>query len=93
MFKPRSPSGSINNKLYTYGYYHNGFNGLDPNGETPNGTILGANNVPGQEMNNNYRAWGDVLTAERKIGPGTLQMGAGSRISPTSATTSMSTTP
>lgn len=66
----------INNKLYTYGYYHNGFNGLDPNGETPNGTSLGANNVPGQEMNNNYRAWGDVLTAERKIGPGTLQMGA-----------------
>ena len=66
----------INNKLYTYGYYHNGFNGLDPNGETPNGTSLGANDVPGQEMNNNYRAWGDVLTAERKIGPGTLQMGA-----------------
>jgi iron complex outermembrane receptor protein len=65
----------IDNKLYTYGYYHNGFNGLDPNGETPNGTRLGANNVPGQEMNNNYRAFGDVLTAERKIGPGTLQLG------------------
>ena len=43
----------IDNKLYTYGYYHNGFNGLDPNGETPNGTIYGPNNVPGQEMNNN----------------------------------------
>jgi iron complex outermembrane recepter protein len=66
----------IDNKVYTYGYYHNGFNGLDPNGETPNGTSLGPNDVPGQEMNNNYRAWGDVLTAERKIGPGTLQLGA-----------------
>jgi iron complex outermembrane receptor protein len=65
----------IDNKLYTYGYYHNGFNGVDPNGETPNGTPFGANNVPGQEMNNNYRAIGDVLSAEREIGPGKLQTG------------------
>lgn len=66
---------SIDNKLYTYGYYHNGFNGADPNGETPNGTNFGANNVPGQEMNNNYRAVGDVLNAERKLGPGKLKTG------------------
>jgi iron complex outermembrane recepter protein len=66
----------IDNKLYTYGYYHNGFNGLDPNGETPNGTPYGPNNVPGQEMNNNYRAWGDILSAQRDIGPGTLQLGS-----------------
>ncbi|WP_454808039.1 TonB-dependent receptor [Paraburkholderia fungorum] len=66
---------AIDNKLYTYGYYHNGFNGMDPNGETPNGTIYGANNVPGQEMNNNYRAWGDVLRAQRDLGPGTLELG------------------
>ncbi|CAM2156592.1 iron complex outermembrane recepter protein [Pararobbsia alpina] len=65
----------IDNKLYTYGYYHNGFNGLDPNGETPNGTPLGANNVPGQEMNNNYRAFGDVISAQRDLGPGTLELG------------------
>ncbi|MGF6634620.1 TonB-dependent receptor [Paraburkholderia sp. MM6662-R1] len=65
----------IDNKLYTYGYYHNGFNGLDPNGETPNGTIFGPNNVPGQEMNNNYRAFGDVLALERQLGPGKLQTG------------------
>jgi iron complex outermembrane receptor protein len=66
----------LDNKLYTYAYYHDGFNGLDPNGETPNGTAFGANNVPGQQITNNYRAFGDILTAERQIGPGTLQLGA-----------------
>ncbi|MDB5785777.1 TonB-dependent receptor [Caballeronia mineralivorans] len=65
----------IENKLYTYAYYHDGFNGMDPNGETPNGTAFGSNNVPGQQMANNYRAFGDIATAERKIGPGTLQFG------------------
>jgi len=65
----------LDNKLYTYGYYHDGFNGLDPNGETPNGTTFGPDNVPGTQMANNYRAWGDVLNAERKLGPGTLQLG------------------
>jgi iron complex outermembrane recepter protein len=65
----------IENKLYTYAYYHDGFNGLDPNGETPNGTSFGPNNVPGQQITNNYRALGDIATAERKIGPGTLQLG------------------
>ncbi|MFT4432573.1 TonB-dependent receptor [Caballeronia sp. 15715] len=65
----------IENKLYTYAYYHDGFNGMDPNGETPNGTTFGPNDVPGQQMANNYRAFGDIATAERKIGPGTLQLG------------------
>ncbi|MBN3727841.1 TonB-dependent receptor [Burkholderia sp. Ac-20379] len=67
---------TIDNKLYTYGYYHNGFGGADPNGETPNGTAFGANNVPGTEMHNNYRAFGDILSAERQLGPGKLQLGA-----------------
>jgi iron complex outermembrane receptor protein len=66
----------IENKLYTYAYYHDGFNGVDPNGETPNGTKFGANDVPGQMTTNNYRAFGDIATAERKIGPGMLQFGA-----------------
>ncbi|HTI16570.1 MAG TPA: TonB-dependent receptor [Trinickia sp.] len=71
---------SIDNKLYTYGYYHNGFNGLDPSGATPNGpasgyAVYGPNDVPGNVMNNNYRSWGDVLRAQRDIGPGTLELG------------------
>lgn len=71
----------IDNKLYTYGYYHNGFNGQDASGTTPNGpasgiAVFGTNDVPGQEINNNYRSWGDVLRAQRDIGPGTLELGA-----------------
>jgi len=73
--KTKVAQWEIDNKLYTYGYYHNGFNGVDPNGETPNGTSFGQNNVPGQEMNNNYRAFGDVFSAEGQIGPGKLQLG------------------
>lgn len=67
---------SIDNTLYTYGYYHDGFNGLDPNGETPNGTAFGPNNVPGQQIANNYRAFGDIVKAEHRFGPGNLQFGA-----------------
>jgi iron complex outermembrane receptor protein len=72
---------AIDNKLYTMGYYHNGFNGLSPNGESPNGQInsktklSNPNDVPGQEMNSNWRAWGDVLRAQRKFGPGTVELG------------------
>ncbi|QGZ65657.1 TonB-dependent receptor plug domain-containing protein [Paraburkholderia acidisoli] len=65
----------LDNKLYTYGYYHDGFNGMDPNGETPNGTSFGATNVPGTQMANNYRAFGDVFSAEKTLGPGTLKLG------------------
>lgn len=74
--KTKLADWKIENKLYTYAYYHDGFNGLDPNGETPNGTTFGPNNVPGQQMANNYRAFGDVVNAERQIGPGKLQLGA-----------------
>lgn len=66
----------LDNKLYTYGYYHDGFNGMDPNGETPNGTVFGANNVPATQMANNYRAVGDIFDAQRELGPGRLQLGA-----------------
>ncbi len=65
----------IDNKLYTYGYRHDGFNGADPNGNTPNGTIYGANNVPGQRMSNNYRSFGDIFRLARDIGPGTFKTG------------------
>jgi iron complex outermembrane receptor protein len=74
--KTKLADWTIENKLYTYAYYHDGFNGLDPNGETPNGTLFGPNNVPGQQMANNYRAFGDVVNAAREIGPGKLELGA-----------------
>jgi iron complex outermembrane receptor protein len=76
---------TIDNKLYTDAYYHDGWNGLDvggalPNGVTapgdiPNGTIYGANNVPGQLLTNNYRSVGDILRVSRNLGPGEVQFG------------------
>ncbi|MBW4047367.1 MAG: TonB-dependent receptor [Proteobacteria bacterium] len=89
----------LDNKVYTYGYYHDGYNGLDPNGgnyaygtlngpagspgdgtfpagaATTNGTVYGANNVPGQKMQMNYRSWGDILRMSQQLGQGTLKYG------------------
>ncbi len=72
----------IDNKLYTYGYYHTGFQGVSPNSSLPynafstKGPDLPTGDVAGQEQENDYRAWGDVLRAQRDIGPGTLELGA-----------------
>ena len=66
---------TIDNKLYTLAYNHFGWNGLDPNGETPNGTVNGPNNVPGQDMRNWYRSWGDIFRISKVIGPGELRTG------------------
>ncbi len=94
--KSRVGDVHIDNKFYTYAYYHSGWNGLDPNGggcdygqvnclnpdgtfpkgaDTPNGTVYGANNIPGQQMYLNYRNWGDLLRLRQKLGPGTLHYG------------------
>ncbi len=86
----------LDNKLYTYSDYHDGWNGLDPNGggcdygqvnclvpdgtfpagaDTPNGTVYGPNNLPGQQMYMRYRNWGDILRFTQTLGPGTLDYG------------------
>ncbi len=65
----------LDNKLYTYAYNHFGWNGLDPNGETPNGTYLGKNDVPATAMRNWYRSWGDTFRISKAIGPGELRAG------------------
>jgi iron complex outermembrane receptor protein len=69
------PGILVDNKLYTYAYYHHGYNGLDPNGETPNGTFLGPNganpqpnDVPGQLLYNDYESVGDVLRVSKDFG-------------------------
>lgn len=66
---------SIDNKVYTSAYYHDGQNGLDPNGSTPNGTSYGANDVPGQLLVNNYRSWGDTFKARDDLFFGDVQTG------------------
>jgi iron complex outermembrane receptor protein len=75
---------TIDNKAYIYEYDHFGFNGLDPNGETPNGTFCNAkgndclypDNVPGQHMRNWYQSLGDIFRVSKEIGPGELRTGA-----------------
>lgn len=66
---------NVDNKLYTYAYYHRGQNGLDPNGETPNGTVYGANDVPGEKMGMDYRSYGDFARFARPTKYGTWNTG------------------
>jgi iron complex outermembrane recepter protein len=81
---------TFDNKLYTYAYFHDGFNGLDVNGslpnggvtmgDTPNGTVnangtLNPDNVPGQKLTNNYRSLGDIFRLSHDLGPGEVQAG------------------
>lgn len=77
---------TIDNKVYTYAYYHDGFNGEDVNGETPNGTYyntIGYVNpidpagldVPGQHLVNYYRSWGDMLKLRKDFSFGDVQAG------------------
>lgn len=67
---------SVENKVYTYGYWHRGHAGLDPNGPTPNGTPYGANDVPGSLLTNDYRSWGDTLALKKDFSFGDLKTGA-----------------
>jgi len=73
--KSRQGDLSVDNKVYTYAYYHDGFNGNDPGLAGSNGTQYGANNVPGQKMNMNYRSTGDLLRMSRDIGSDKLDFG------------------
>ncbi len=77
---------AIDNKVYTYAYYHDGFNGEDVNGETPNGTYyntIGYVNpndpagldVPGQHLVNYYRSWGDTFKLRKDFSFGDVQTG------------------
>ena len=68
--------GSLSDKLYTYGLDRHFSFGLDPNGETPNGTALNPTDIPGQDAKNGLRAWGDILALDRPLGAGlTAQTG------------------
>ena len=69
---------NLDNKVYTYAYYHTGLNGLDPNGFTPNGTVVPGcggtagcsfpNDVPGELLTNNYRSFGDLTRLSKTFG-------------------------
>jgi iron complex outermembrane receptor protein len=73
--KSRQGDLSVENKVYTYAYYHDGFNGADPGLGQANGTGFGTSNVPGQKMNMNYRSTGDLLRMSRDMGSDKLDFG------------------
>ena len=81
---------TFDNKIYTYAYYHDGYNGYDVGGSLPNGAIAAGdlpngtvnpngttnpNDVPGQLLINNYRSIGDIFRVSRDLGPGEIQVG------------------
>ncbi|MBU6257480.1 MAG: TonB-dependent receptor [Burkholderiales bacterium] len=71
----------VDNKLYTYGYFHQGYNGANPgsltgsDGGTQVGATLYPNDVPGQRMHMYYRSVGDIARASYDIGSDALQFG------------------
>lgn len=66
---------SLDTKLYTYGYYHRGYNGEDPNGEFPPGTSQGPNDVPGQRLTNDYRSVGTITRLVKTFSFGDVRAG------------------
>jgi len=66
---------TIDNKAYTYSYNHFGWNGEDPNGEYPNGTIYSPLDVPAQALRNTYTSYGDIFRLSKELGPGELRTG------------------
>lgn len=70
----------LDNKAYTNSYTHYALAGVDPNGQTPNGTASGiagisANGVPGVYGLTWYRSFGDVLRVVDSIGLSDLKFG------------------
>ena len=61
---------TLSDTVYSYGLDRHFEQGLDPNGETPDGTAFGAEHVPGQSGRNGLRAWGNVLRAVRRLPDG-----------------------
>ncbi len=61
---------TLSGTLYSYGLNRHFEQGLDPNGETPDGTAFGATHVPGQSGRNGLQAWGTVLRAVRRLPDG-----------------------
>ncbi|WP_281848562.1 TonB-dependent receptor [Dyella sp. GSA-30] len=62
----------LDNKLYTYGLRDSGPGGVDLLGNTPNKALLPKGGVPGAINHSIYRAYGDMLKAEKDVGSGWL---------------------
>jgi iron complex outermembrane recepter protein len=66
---------ALDNKVYTYAYFHHGFNGEDATGGTPNGTYYSPTDVPGQKMRMVYRSFGDFARFAKDVPFGQLEAG------------------
>ena len=66
---------SIDNKIYTYGYFLKGIRGLDVSNVTNPGTVYSRNDVEGTEQANLYRAFGDTIQVKRLLPFGDVKVG------------------
>lgn len=66
---------SLDTKLYTYAYFHRGYNGEDPNGEFPIGTSESPTGVPGQRLTNDYRSIGTIARLVKTFSFGDIRTG------------------
>jgi len=73
---------NLDNKLYTFGYYHHGWNGNDPTGNSVGGFtsttypgLVTATTPTGQRMEMNYRSVGDFFRLAKDINIGTINAG------------------
>jgi iron complex outermembrane receptor protein len=72
--------GHLDNKVYTYAYYHKINETNDPSlaqgsEGLSGGTLYSANDVAGQKGFNNYRSWGDIVRYDHEFGPGLARAG------------------
>ncbi|MDE2161701.1 MAG: TonB-dependent receptor [Alphaproteobacteria bacterium] len=70
---------SLDSKVYTYAYFHHGYNGEDPNGTFPNevsydGTTI-TPGVPGQVLQNSYRSFGTITRLTKDVSFGDVKAG------------------
>lgn len=75
---------SMDSKVYTYAYFHRGFNGEDPNGQGPEAfpdlvvRSFGGSpqyGIPGQLLQNDYRSVGTITRVTKELPFGDLKFG------------------
>lgn len=71
-----SDAWSVDNKVYTYGYFLKGTRGIDVSNASFAGTAYSKADVPGTVQNNLYRAFGDTLQVKRASRYADIKLGA-----------------
>ena len=66
----------LDDKLYTYAYNLHGTRGVDVSNATFAGTVYSRSDVPGAALDNQYRAFGNVLELRRMLGASDAKLGA-----------------